>query len=990
MNPIIFTFTNAIDMDKVKAFFKKLQFWKKGEGKAQVKDNPKKKEKDATAKPKLRKRTRRVFVVLIWIGALAPWLIFWLWLRSAGSEGMPSTKELENPKSHEASEIYSSNSELMGKYYAENRTPVTFAELSPYLVDALISTEDERYYEHSGVDVKALPRVAKGMISGDQSSGGGSTISQQLAKMLFSKRDFSDLGKWGKMKALIDVKLKEWILATELEKKFTKNEIITMYFNKFDFLYNAVGIHSAARVYFNTTPDSLNMQQCAMLVGMAKNPAYFNPRRFPERTLGRRNQVLKQWLKNSDQGNEALKHKISKSQCDSLMATDIILDYQEVDHQSGIAPYFREILRESLVDTLANMYMKDFKLMKKVLSPTEYSEFLDSLNRFPSGLKEVDFGSVSKRFLGYVSLMKRDFVDEERETEQLDPIKTLVYNITYHAERGNYYDAFLFMEDLEKEAKRSKLIPKKHRYGFNTEIALFRSQMESKRMYSRKKMYFQNWAKFMIYNKGLRIYTTIDSRMQRHAEWAVKEWLGTTLQAEFEKKQKKRLKDEYPFDLKKNFYKKEDRDSVILNLIDQGIRRSDRWKSMRKAGISEAERYKSFDTPVEMTVFKWGGDTTMTMSPRDSVRYYKQFFQAGMMAMDPKSGFVKAWVGGTDFYHFKYDHVIKSRRQVGSTFKPFVYASALDMGKITPCTEVPNVQYCVDIPYNKYRSKQWCPKGSQYDDVLTSMKFGLAGSMNNITAYVMNEVKPINVVKRAIDMGIDPNYLDTVPALALGIADLTVYEMTGAQSTFVNKGLFTRPIIISRIEDKLGNVIYDADPQMREVFKEETAYLTLQLMKGVMSGATRRDGKSAGTAAGIRGSYHKWGGIRQPMAGKTGTTQNGSDGWFIGLTPDLVTGVWVGAEDRAVHFPTLTWGQGGRMALPIYGFFMQKVYADKGLKISEKDFEKPSQPIPADMWDCNFKDSPDDNPNYGDGEGDMEFEKKDGDEKEEFDFFGAG
>lgn len=869
-------------MDKIKAFFKKLQFWKKEDGanksSADQKDGKQKKSKKGN-KPRMRLAWRITFIALIWIFVLTPWLVFYFWLKSAGSDGMPSTAELENPKSREASEIYTSDGEMIGKYYAENRTPITFAELSPYLVDALVSTEDERYYEHMGIDVKSLPRVAKGIMSGDQSKGGGSTITQQLAKMLFSERDFTEMSKMEKLKALVNVKLREWIMATELERKFTKKEIITMYFNKFDFLHNAVGVHSACQVYFNTTPDSLSIEQAATLVGMAKNPSLFDPLRAPDTTIHRRNVVLSQWLKNSNEGNPAITYKLSQAEYDSLKKLPLVLDYHEVDHQHGIAPYFREILRESVVDTLANMYMKDHTRLSKILSKTEYQDFLDSLD-----------------------------------------------------------------------------VVKKNNDGIDYRIA--------------KKYLLVRWAKFMIYNKGLRIYTTIDSRLQRHGEWAVKEWLKTELQAKLEDKQRKRLGEEYPFDLKSNIYNKDERLETIEKLMDLGIRRSDRWKMMKEKNVPVKERYKVFDTPIEMRVFSWNGEIDTVMSPRDSVRYYKQFLQAGLMSMDPNTGHVKAWVGGTDFYHFKYDHVIKSRRQVGSTFKPFVYATGLDLGIIEPCTEVPNVEYCVDIPHNRFRNKQWCPKGSSYDGVLTSMKFGLAGSMNNITAYVMSRIGPNGtgpeiVKKRAMDMGINGKYIDPVPALCLGIADLTVYEMVGAQSTFVNKGLYTRPIIINRIEDKMGNIVYDSDPQMREVFDEQVAYLTLQLMKGVTSGATRRDGKSAGTAAGIRSSYYKWGGLKHPMAGKTGTTQNGSDGWFIGLTPDLVTGVWVGAEDRAVHFPTIQWGQGGRMALPIYGYYMQKVYGDKRIKISTDDFDKPSIPIPDDMWNCKFLDEDDGRIDYG-------------------------
>jgi len=874
-------------MDKLKGFLKKLQFWKKdATSKKAISDKTKKQEVDT--RPKMRRGWKVTFITIVWLFALVPWLVFWLWLKSASSEGLPSTKELENPTTHEASEIITADGVSIGKYYAENRTPVTFAQISSHMVDALIATEDERYMNHPGIDVKSIPRVVQGVMSGNSSAGGGSTITQQLAKMLFSERNFSDMGKLEKLKALVDVKLREWVMATELERKFTKEEIITMYFNKFDFLNNAVGVHSAARVYFNKTPDLLKIEEAALLVGMAKNPAYFNPMRFEERTKGRRNQVLKQWLRNSNKNNPSLKLKITSAECDSLMKLPVVLDFQKVDHQSGIAPYFREILRESVVDTLANMYLKNHMNLRKVLSESEYSSFNDSL---------------------IVILDKSDTKEE---------------------------------------------------------------------ILADKKALLVRWAKYMIYNKGLKIYTTIDSKLQAYGEYAVKEWLGKELQNKLEQKQRKRLKEEWPFDVKgKNndnkFYKKEERLKEIDKVINTAMRRSERWKSLKASGVPETERLAIFNEPKSMKVFSWEGEIDTVMTPRDSIRYYKQFLQAGLMSMDPKTGYVKCWVGGTDFYHFKYDHVIKSRRQVGSTFKPFIYATALDLGAIDPCKEVPNVQYCVDLAHNKLRNKEWCPKGSEYDGEETTMKFGLAGSMNNITAYVMRELGnfgrgPELVKKRVIEMGLPGEQIAAVPAMCLGIATLSVYEMVGAQSTFVNNGVYTKPIIISRIEDKLGNVIYDADPQMKEVFNEETAYLTLRLMQGVTQGATRRDGKSAGTAAGIRSTYHKWGGIRHPMAGKTGTTQNGSDGWFIGLTPDLVTGVWVGAEDIDVHFPTLQWGQGGRMALPIYGYYMQKVYGDKRIKISTDDFERPSTPIQDDAWNCKFRDEDDGTLEYGDGD----------------------
>ena len=772
-------------------------------------------------KPQLSKRAKIIWLVVIWLGVLSPFLVLFIMLKISTVDADKLVVELENPTSNLATDIYTADGKLIGKYYSENRTHVTYNQISSHVVDALIATEDERFLEHSGVDVKSLPRVATGIVKGDNSSGGGSTLSQQLAKMLFPRDKFKGFEK-------IKTKFKEWNLATEIEKRYTKQEIITMYLNKFDFLNQAVGIESAARVYFNKQPDSLDIHEAAMLVGMAKNPALFNPLRFPDRVKERREVVLKQWLKSSNNNNPALRNKITKAQYDSIRELPLGLDYQLVDHKEGPAPYFRETLRKEVTALL----------------------------------KETEFG-------GKLKYAKKD---------------------------GSEYN---------------------------------------------------------IYRDGLKIYTTLDSRMQGYAEWAVKEWLSTKLQSELERQNRKRLKDKYPFSRDLD---QEEIDKIMYS----GMRKSDRWRNLNDAGLSESEILANFDKKIPMQVFSWQGDIDTLMSPKDSVRYYKAYLRAGLMSVDPKTGFVKAWVGGPNFHHFQYDHVKTARRQVGSTFKPFVYATGIDLGVIQPCTVVDDIKYCCDIPYNKHRDKQWCPgnAGAAFSEQPTSMKFGLANSMNNITAYVMQLAKPHNVVKFVEAIGIEEGYLEKVPALALGICDLSVFEMVGAQATFANKGVYIEPMIISRIEDKHGNVIYDANPKMTEVFGEDVAYATLSLMKGVVHGIRREsDGKYGGTAGGIRGrrtEKRPWAGIKAPMAGKTGTTQGASDGWFMGLTPGLVTGVWVGAEDRAVHFPNLTWGQGGRMALPIYGYYMGKIYDDKSINLSQKDFEAPTE-LSNIVWDCaNF------------------------------------
>lgn len=760
-----------------------------------------------TGKRKLRKSTRIILVVLLWLFIFSPYVAVLSMLEVARNGELPSMRELEDPKTLLASEIYTSDGKLIGKYFKENRTNSTYNMISPHVVDCLIATEDERFHEHSGVDVRALGRVVDGVVRGNTSKGGGSTISQQLAKMLFPRK--SNQSKW----ELVQRKFKEWIIASRIERSYTKEEIITMYLNKFDFLNNAVGITSAARVYFNTTPDSLKFQEAALLVGMAKNPSLFNPMRDSARAKERRNVVLGQLMKNEQ--NPDISFPITRAQFDSLKELPLGLDYRKVDHQEGQAPYFREVLREEVTAIL-----------------------------------------------------------EEKNTD------------------GSY-----------KYAKK-------------------------------------DGSPYNIYLDGLRIYTTIDSRMQQYGEKAVKRYLKEVLQPEIEKQNKRLLKDNYPFarDLKQ-----EDKDKLIY----LAMRRSERWRVAKEAGLTEAEIVEQFNEPVPMKIFHWEEEIDTVISPRDSILWYKQFLQAGLMSMDPNTGYVKAWVGGIDFYHFKYDHVKKARRQVGSTFKPFVYATALHLGKIEPCLEVPDIEYCCEIPFSRNRNKMWCPSnaGAKYTSTMISMKRALAASMNNITAHVMSKTGPANVVKFVEALGIEKGYLEPVPALALGICDLSLWEMVGAQSAIVNRGVYTEPVIITRIEDKNGNVVYDHEPYISEAFSEEVAYHVIRLMKGVVDG---------GTATSIRYLNKKepWGGIKYPMAGKTGTTQNGSDGWFMGLTPELVTGVWVGAEDRAVHFPYTNWGQGAKMALPIYGYYMNEVYNDKTLKVSTKDFEQPESLMEIE-WDCD-------------------------------------
>ena len=720
-----------------------------------------------------------VFILILGIPAIVMNMV------ANGSFGeLPSFEDLENPKSNLASEIISSDGKLLGKYYVENRTKINYEDISPNIINALVATEDARFFKHSGVDTRSLFRVlVKTFLAQDQSSGGGSTITQQLAKMLFHGKPKSKFDR-------ISQKLKEWIIAARLEKYYTKEEIIAMYLNRFDFINNAVGIKSAAMTYFHTTPDSMNIQQAAMLVGMAKNPALFNPVRRPDSTLHRRNVVLSQMTRYK---NPKTKEKyLSKTEFDSIKKLPLELNFLREDHNQGVATYFREYLRGEML-----RWCKE--------------------NKKPDGTP---------------------------------------YN---------------------------------------------------------------------IYKDGLKIHTTINYKMQQYAEQAVAEHFGKDLQIEFFKHWKG--KKTAPF---YNLSEKETDD-----LLNQAIRRSERYRLLKEDEMPEDSIMLNFNTPAEMTVFSYKGEIDTVMTPKDSIRYYKHFLQTGFLSMDPHTGHIKAWVGGINYKHFKYDHVKQGKRQVGSTFKPFVYALAMQEN-YSPCYQIPNQRVCFDLP----EGGSWCPENSddEYNGQMMSLKKGLALSQNYITAAVMKMFGPQAVIDLVRKMGIT-SHIDAVPSICLGTADLSVYEIVGANATFANKGVWTEPVFITRIEDKNGIILQDFSPRRVEAMSEESAYLTLNLMQGVVE---------HGTGMRLRFKYK----LTAPIAGKTGTTQNNSDGWFIGLTPDLVSGVWAGCEDRSAHFRSMQFGQGATMALPIFAKYMQKIYADSTLKISQDNFEKPATKISVEL-DCN-------------------------------------
>lgn len=725
-----------------------------------------------------KKQTERKYIFRTWFLVLFPVVfVFTILAGLIAFADLPSLEELENPKANLASEVISSDMQVLGKFYIENRTDVAFSELSPHLVNALVATEDARFYRHSGVDIKALFRSIAGVIKGrSESSGGGSTISQQLAKMLFPRQKLNRF-------SLVFRKFKEWIIAVKLEKNYTKDEIISMYLNKFDFINNAVGIKSASAVYFSTTPSELRAEEAAVLVGMAKNPSLYNPVKHPIRALERRNTVIAQMKKYKF---------ISEREADSLKKIPIRLHFSPQGHNEGTAAYFREFIRE-------------------------------------------------------------------------------------------------FMRNWCKNHKRPDGKP------------------------------------YDLYKDGLKIYTTVDARMQRYAEDATVEWLGKELQPKFFEHWKGR----------KNapFYRLSDKETNDLLMVS--MRRSERYRVMKEDGKTDAEILAAFKKPVETTLFSWKGEIDTLISPWDSMRYSKYFLQTGFMAMDPSTGYVKAWVGGINYKHFKYDHVMTGKRQVGSTFKPFVYTLAMQE-EWSPCYKVPNIPVTFDLP----EGGTWTPRNSdgKYGGMMT-LKRGLALSVNTITAYVMKQFGPAAVVSLARKMGIQSS-LEAVPSLCLGTADLSVYEMVGANATFANQGVWSEPGFITRIEDKNGIVLDEFIPKRVEAISPQTAYLALNLMKGVVD---------YGTGARLRYRYD----IRVPLAGKTGTTQNNSDGWFMGITSDVVAGCWVGCEDRSAHFRSTDLGQGASMALPIFGIFLKKCLGDTSLAFKGEDFVKPAGINPKLELDCS-------------------------------------
>jgi len=697
---------------------------------------------------------------------------------------MPDLQQLENPKTNLATQIFSTDGVVLGKYYYEdNRTPIEFDDLPENIVNGLIATEDERFFLHSGIDWRRT--ISAFIFLGKR--GGASTITQQLARQLFVGVRSRNL-----YEAVIQ-KVKEWVLSVQLERRYTKKEIIAMYLNIYDFGYNADGIRSASKIFFNTTPKNLKIEQSATLVGMLKNSSYYNPLRRPELVKRRRNIVFKQMKRNGF---------LTSQESDSLTKINLEIDYTPESHREGLATYFRA-------------YLQDF--MKKWI----------------------------------------------------------------------------------------KQNPKENGETYN------------------------------LYRDGLKIYTTIDSELQKIGEHSVSSHMKN-LQKEFFRQNTKQINETAPFlDL---------RTGQIDTLLERTAYRSERWRNKTNAGWSKDKILKNFNEPAPMTVFSWKGEIDTIMTPLDSIKYYKYFLRSSMMSIEPQTGHVKVWVGGYNYKHFQYDQVKQGRRQIGSTFKPFLYATAIDQLKLSPCDILPDALFCIE-PMKHGNIDAWCPKnsGDKYGKNRT-LKNALANSVNTVSARLMDKVGPRPVIDLARKMGISSR-IPAVPSIALGTPDISLFEMVGAYGTFANKGIYVKPVMISRIEDKNGTVIYESVPETQDVISEEAAYVTISLMKGVTehgSGARLRH-------AGLEKENYIYKNVvsgypyifENPIAGKTGTTQNQSDGWFMGIVPNLVTGVWVGGEDRSIHFKDIAYGQGATMALPIWGQFMKEVYLKPELGISSEDFIEP-------------------------------------------------
>ena len=751
-----------------------------------------------------------------WIILCAPvaLILLLLLLTRLGAFGkLPTFEELENPKSNLATEIYSDDGEMIGSFFIQNRSYVDYNELSPALVAALISTEDMRFYSHSGIDFISLARVAvKTLALGNRRQGGGSTITQQLAKNLYPRDTAVYNNPISKGSKLVISKLKEWITAVMLEYNYTKEEIITMYLNTVPYGSNAYGIKSAARTFFNKLPSELNVQEAAMLVGVVNAPTRYSPRSDPDRALARRNTVISRMRE---------KGYLTRAQRDSIQALPIELDFRPISHNAGTGTYFREMLR---------MVMTSGKPSRESFGPGAAGDW-----------------------------------DYRQAVEQWESNPLYGWCDKNVKANGQPYD---------------------------------------------------------LYRDGLKIYTTVNATMQRYAEQAVWEQMGETVQPMMDRVTKARgsvFSD----------ISKDEREAIMR----RAKKNSDRYRQMKRAGATDAEIDKAFATPVPMRVFSYKGDRDTVMSPDDSLMYYKKFLRASFMAVDPSNGYVKAYVGGTSYRYFKYDMAKQGRRQVGSTIKPFVYTFAIEQLDLTPCTQVPNLPVTIETD-----NEPWSPREASkvvYDGEWKPLRWGLANSRNNYSAWIMKQARQPQTVADFIHKFGIRSYIDPVYALCLGTSDFSLFELVGAYGTFANRGVHVDPIFVTRIEDRHGNVLANFTSPSQDAISEQSAYTMLGMLKRVVN---------AGTAGRIRAL-----GLKADMGGKTGTSQKNSDAWFVGVTPKLVAGAWVGGEDRSIHLSS--GGEGSRIALPIFANFMKKVYGDSKLGITEKD----QFPIPVNAvsYDCD-------------------------------------
>lgn len=758
---------------------------------------------------------RKFFVRFLWavlVGSVVT-VFFAFYAVSEGWIGyMPPIEDLQNPINRYATQVYSADGKIMGTWSSDrgNRLMVDYSNLPASLIQALVATEDVRYYDHSGIDFYAVARaIIKRGLMGQKSAGGGSTITQQLAKLLYTENPAQTT-----FERLMQ-KPNEWVIAVKLERSYTKDEIISMYLNKFDFLHNAVGIKVAAKTYFNKEPKDLTVTESATLVGLCKNPSYFNPVRFPERSRERRNVVLAQMAKAG---------YISNEQCSQYKAEPLVLNFHVTDHKDGIAVYFRDFLRR---------YM-----MAKQPQRSDYPSWA---------------------------------------------------GVRYHVDSLNWETDPLFgwcNKNRNKDGNR-----------------------------------------YNIYTDGLKVFTTIDSRMQQYAEQACYEHVAKYLQPAFNKENGRKPTAPFSDKLSK---------AEVNRILMRSVRQSERYRALKECGFSDADIEKSFRTKTKMTVFTYHGEVDTTMTPLDSIRYLKSFLRTGFVSMDPRNGYVKAYVGGLDFTHFAYDMAMDGRRQVGSTIKPFLYSLAMENG-FSPCDLAPNVQQTYMVA-----GKPWTPRNgshARYGQMVT-LKWGLQQSNNWISAYLMSKLNPDAFVSLLHEYGINNPEIHPSMALCLGPCDITVGEMVSAYTVFVNHGIRAAHMFVTKIEDNEGNVVASFQPRLNEVISEESANKMLYMLKAVVDG---------GTATRLRYKYN----LKSDIAGKTGTTNNNSDAWFMGITPTLVSGCWVGGDDRDIHFDRMDMGQGAAMALPVFALYMKKVFADKRLGYNENaifDLEEGYNP-------CEFSDS---------------------------------